>query len=81
MKRAVMIGIKGTMEIADVIPTTINIGSITVLLIVPEATISNEIITICWGCWGIRSAQWQGELDGPCVAGRDVSRSVWPLQS
>jgi hypothetical protein len=32
-----------------------------------------EMSIICRGCRGIRSAQWQGELDGPDVTGRDVS--------
>ena len=61
------------MEIADVLPATTIIGSIIVLLNAPETAICIEIITVCRGCWGVRSAQWQRELDGPCVAGRDVS--------
>ena len=34
----------------------------------------SSAFTVYWrGCWGIRSAQWQGKLDGPDVSGRDVS--------
>jgi hypothetical protein len=38
-----------------------------------EAVHAIEMSISCRGCWGIRSAQWQGELDGPDVTGRDVS--------
>ena len=66
---------------------TANLGSITTIVLCSVIIIAIIIITIeislsietiqmtisCWGCWGIRSAQWQGELDGPDVTGRDVS--------
>ena len=38
-----------------------------------EAFRAIEMSISCRGCRGIRSAQWQGELDGPDVKGRDVS--------
>ena len=38
-----------------------------------EAFRAIEMSISCRGCRGIRSAQWQGELDGPDVTGRDVS--------
>ena len=49
---------------------------IAIIIIAIEISFSIETIQMtisCWGCWGIRSAQWQGELDGPDVTGRDVS--------
>ena len=49
---------------------------IAIIIIAIEISLSIETIQMtisCWGCWGIRSAQWQGELDGPDVTGRDVS--------
>ena len=49
---------------------------IVIIIIAIEISLSIETIQMtisCWGCWGIRSAQWQGELDGPDVTGRDVS--------
>jgi len=45
-----------------------------------EAFRAIEMSISCRGCRGIRSAQWQGELDGPDVTGRDVS-SVFPPKS
>jgi hypothetical protein len=38
-----------------------------------EAFRAIEMSISCRGCRGIRSAQWQGELDGSDVTGRDVS--------
>ena len=63
---------------------TANLGSITtivlcsviiiaIIIIANEAFRAIEMSISCRGCWGIRSAQWQGELDGPDVTGRDVS--------
>ena len=62
---------------------TANLGSITTIVLCSVIIIAIIIIAIeiafiemsisCRGCWGIRSAQWQGELDGPDVTGRDVS--------
>ena len=66
---------------------TANLGSITTIVLCSVIIIAIIIIAIeislsiettqmtisCWGCWGIRSAQWQGELDGTDVTGRDVS--------
>ena len=43
-----------------------------------EAFRAIEMSISCRGCRGIRSAQWQGELDGPDVTGRDVSYSSAP---
>jgi hypothetical protein len=55
---------------------TANLGSITtivlcsviiiaIIIIANEAFRAIEMSISCRGCWGIRSAQWQGELDGP----------------
>ena len=54
---------------------TANLGSITTIVLCSVIIIAIIIIAIeisfiemsisCRGCWGIRSAQWQGELDGP----------------
>jgi hypothetical protein len=45
-----------------------------------EAFRAIEMSISCRGCRGIRSAQWQGELDGPDVTGRDVSIVCLPVR-
>jgi hypothetical protein len=74
-----------TIEIAFSIETIVTIElimvSITVITLelgimsvfANEAFRAIEMSISCRGCRGIRSAQWQGELDGPDVKGRDVS--------
>ena len=52
---------------------TLELGIMSIFANETVDTITIEMTISCRGCWGIRSAQWQGELDGPDVTGRDVS--------
>jgi hypothetical protein len=62
-----------TIELIMVSITVITLELGIVSIFADEAVHTIEMSISCRGCWGIRSAQWQGELDGPDVTGRDVS--------
>jgi hypothetical protein len=77
----IIIAIEIAFSIETIVTIELIIVSITVITLelgimsafANEAFHAIEMIIICRGCRGIRSAQWQGELDGPDVTGRDVS--------
>jgi len=62
-----------TIELIMVSITVITLGLGIMSIFANKIVHAIEMSINCRGCWGIRGAQWQGELDGPDVTGRDVS--------
>ena len=77
----IIIAIEISFSIETIVTIELIMVSITVItlelgimsIFANEAFRAIEMSISCRGCRGIRSAQWQGELDGPDVTGRDVS--------
>jgi hypothetical protein len=62
-----------TIELIMVSITVITLELGVISIFANEAVHDIEMSISCRGCWGIRSAQLQGEIDGSDVTGRDVS--------
>ena len=65
-----------TIELIMVSITVITLGLGIMSIFANKIVHAIEMSINCRGCWGIRGAQWQGELDGPDVTGRDVSWEI-----